>query len=441
MDAVNEKMDTDTAVNEVRANIAGLKVGMYVSRLENTDWLDTPFPLQGVLIKSDEDIERLKEYGRFVYVDVDRGPSPAPMYISGQKSTSFTDQQQEAEVQDYSISTDPNELGKLNRKSYENVTPFETEIKKADKIYKKLVRELERVVTDLEQHKKLDLVIVREGISDMVDSIVHNPSAMMWMAQMKKLDTYTYTRSLSTSVWCATFGRHLGMEINDIQNLALGGLLLDVGKSSLPVDLLKSRNKLTPDQKQQMDEHVNLGVKVLAKATRNSTDNGAHMELLQMIATHHERSDGSGYPQQLHNDDIPLYGKIAGIADSFDAMTSERPYVQSGAMSPHAAITELYSLRGIKFPPDLIENFIQTIGIYPVGSLVELNTGEVGAVVSISQHLRLRPSVILFLDADKNPVSPLRQIDLSKMDHDVFISRGLPAGFFGIDFEEVLIQY
>ncbi|MES9843205.1 MAG: HD domain-containing phosphohydrolase [Candidatus Sedimenticola sp. 6PFRAG5] len=436
---MNDQMDTDVTVNEVRANIAGLRVGMYVSRLDQS-WLETPFAFQGIRIKSEVDIQRLKEHTRYVYIDTNRGPAPSPMYISPEKPASFTDTEESSETQDYSVSVDPHEIKKLNRQTYEDKKPLEKEIRSADRVYKKVQRELERVVTDLEKQKDLDLIVVKDGISDMVNSIINNQSAMMWMAQMKKLDDYTYTRALSTSVWCATFGRHLGMEKTHIQTLALGGLLLDLGKSSLPVELLKNRGKLSPEQKKQMDEHVNLGVKVLAKAA-TATRNSDHMELLQMIATHHERSDGSGYPQQLDNDDIPLYGKIAGIADSFDAMTSHRPYVETGAMSPHAAITELYALRGKKFPPDLIESFIQTIGIYPIGSLVELSTGEVGAVVSISKNQRLRPSIMLFLDAEKKSVSPLHQVDLSKMENDIFISRGLPAGAYDIGIEEVLIQY
>ncbi|MET0025811.1 MAG: HD domain-containing phosphohydrolase [Sedimenticola sp.] len=426
--------------NEVRANIAGLKVGMYVSRLDKP-WLDTPFPLQGIRIKSEIDIERLKEHTRYVYIDIERGPAPAPMYISPKRTTTYLDEQQEGQVEEYSLTTVPEELSKLDAQNYEDCTEFDEEIKSAKKIYGKVIRELERVVTGLEQNKDLDLGIVKEGVSDMVDSIINNPSAMMWMAQMKKMDTYTYTRSLSTSVWCSTFGRHLGMEKEHIKTLALGGLLLDLGKSSLPVDLIKNTGKYTAEEKEQMDEHVNLGVKALAKAASDITDSKANMELLQMIATHHERSDGSGYPQGLDNDDIPLYGKIAGIADSFDAMTSERPYVENGAMSPHAAITELYSLRGTKFPADLIEGFIQTIGIYPIGSLVELNTGEVGAVITISKYARLRPSVMLFLDEEKNPISPMRQINLEKTDSDIFISKGLPAGEYGIDIEEIVIRF
>jgi HD-GYP domain-containing protein (c-di-GMP phosphodiesterase class II) len=425
--------------NEVRASIQGLKIGMYVSRLDQP-WLGTPFPLQGVMINSPDDIEELKKYCDYVYIDVERGPSPSAKYLAplggdiksgpeGPKAPNFT------------LGIDPDDKKRINRVRYEVTAPFNEEIPKANKIYDKVAHELEKVILDLEEHKEVDLSIVREGISDMVHSIVKNPAAMMWMVQMRKLDKYTYTRSLSTSVWCATFGRHLGMEISDIETLALGGLLLDLGKSGLPLDLLRSHGELSQEQREVMETHVDLGIKILASTAKSSPNGRIPMDLLQMIATHHERYDGSGYPQKMRHEEIPLFGQIAGIADSFDAMTTDRPYVENGAFSPHQAISELYSLKETHFQADLIDAFIQTVGIFPVGSLVELNTGEVGAVVSNNKQHRLRPTLVLFLDEEKNNISPLRYINLAQMDESLYIAHGLPAGAHGIEMEEVFLTW
>ncbi len=161
--------------------------------------------------------------------------------------------------------------------------------------------------------------------------------------------------------------------------------------------------------------------------------------VMQMIATHHERFDGSGYPQGLDNHKIPLFGRIAGIVDSFDAMTSRRPYVSDGPLSPHDAVNELYEIRGTKFQSELVEQFIQTVGVYPTGSLVELNTGEVGAVVATNGLRRLRPSVMLLLDENKQPISPFRYVNLFKLGDEVAVLHGLPSGAFGINMDELFL--
>ncbi len=158
-----------------------------------------------------------------------------------------------------------------------------------------------------------------------------------------------------------------------------------------------------------------------------------------MVATHHERADGSGYPQGLSNNEIPLFGRIAVIVDSYDAINSRHVHGQGRAKSPHEAISELYELRGSKFQTELIEQFIQAVGLYPTGSLVELNTGEVGAVVAINGLRRLRPTVILLLDKNKEPLPEFIMTDLSKINDSIAVVRGLPVGSYGIDMNELFL--
>jgi hypothetical protein len=134
-----------------------------------------------------------------------------------------------------------------------------------------------------------------------------------------------------------------------------------------------------------------------------------------------------------------MFGRIAGIVDSFDAMTNLRLYSAEEPMPPHEAIAELYGLRGKKFQAELVEQFIQTVGLYPTGSLIELSTGEVGAVISVNGLRRLRPSVMLLLDSNKEPLEKFRLVDLSRMDEALSVVRGLPRGAFGIDMKEVFL--
>ena len=239
--------------------------------------------------------------------------------------------------------------------------------------------------------------------------------------------------------FCAAFGRHLGLDKKDINRLALGGLLLDIGKSRLPVDLVRKRGDLSEDGLKQMHAHVDFSVKTLVAGANDTNGRRFDIEVLQMVATHHERADGSGYPQGLQNEDIPIFGRIAGIVDSFDAMTSERPYMDARPRSPHEAISELYGLRDSKFQAELVEQFIQAVGLYPTGSLVELNTGQVGAVVGINGLRRLQPTVMLLLDEHKEPYAEFQYLDLSTADHAIRVQRGLPPSAYGINMQELFL--
>lgn len=428
---------------EVKTSIDGLEVGMYVSRLDKP-WLKTAYELQGVHIRSEADIERLRKCCNYVYVDTEIGSSPEPRFWvlrEGPRSYQApVEKPRRSPASGAAHSGQPrNEYTALRKHSYENTTRVDAEFGAANQAYEELNQDFQRMLTSIQQDKGLDVDALNNSISRVVDSIIRNPEAMTLVVKLRQLDDYAYTRALGTSVWCATFGRHLGLEKGEIEKLTLGGVLLDAGKSQLPVSLLKKREPLSVSEMEQIRSHVDLGVRMLSSTRELSLEDKLPVDVMQMIATHHERADGSGYPQGLKNAEIPVYGRIAGIVDSFDAMTSERPYAYGPAKSPHEAIAELYELRGKTFQPELVEQFIQTVGLYPTGSLVELSSGEVGAVIAINGLRRLRPSIMLLLDDNKEPLKQFRFIDLSRSDENVTVVRGLPRGSFGIDMKAVFL--
>jgi hypothetical protein len=155
------------------------------------------------------------------------------------------------------------------------------------------------------------------------------------------------------------------------------------------------------------------------------------------------RPDGSGYPWGLQGSEIPIFGRIMGIVDSYDAMTCVRPYAPS--RSPHQAVNELYQQRGTLFQAELVEQFIQNCGIYPTGSLVELSNGQVAVVTDVHSLKRLRPRVMLLLDADKTPLKQFRVLDLGEVERDdagqpLSVKNGLPTGAYGIDPVELFLH-
>ncbi|MCP4126488.1 MAG: DUF3391 domain-containing protein [Gammaproteobacteria bacterium] len=429
---------------EVLISIDALMVGMFVSRLDRP-WIETPAPIEGIKITSPEDIDKIRKYSNYVYVDVEQGipPHTGPWVGSTGFKTQILEvhavgkgQHPESEI---THDIEHHEYQVLRKTTYEKSKKFSPEVKTATKVSESLSGGHTQLMHDLKNGREIDLDVVKAGVSDMVESVIRNPDAMIWVVQLKKLDEYTYSRALGTSVWCATFGRHLGLEKTTIDQLALGGLLLDIGKSQIPVDLLKKKDVLSEDELQIMHSHVELGIKTLTTSLEKSVMVKLNINILQMITTHHERADGSGYPQGLPNQNIPIFGRIAGICDSYDAITSQRPYSDAGAHTPHAAIADLYELRGSKFQAELVEQFIQTVGLYPTGSLVELNTGQVGVVVEINALHRLQPRVMLLLDENKEQYAEFKYLNLSTTDETIGLKGGLPPGAYGIDMHDLFL--
>jgi HD-GYP domain-containing protein (c-di-GMP phosphodiesterase class II) len=283
----------------------------------------------------------------------------------------------------------------------------------------------------------LDLGKLREGIDAMIDSITRNPSAFNWLKEIKRKDNYSYQHALGCSVWAASFGRHLGLEREDLRELALGGLLFDVGKTRLPPELLAKKQRLDVNEDALVRRHVEYGVELLERTP------GISPAILEMVATHHERHNGKGYPRGLSGSEIPINGRITGLIDSYDALTHQRTYAQG--LSPHQAVAELYQSRGMLFQAELVEQFIQTCGIYPTGSLVELSNGQVGVVTAVHSLKRLRPSVMLLLDSDKLPLAQFRTIELGEVMEDstglpLGIKSGLPPRAYGIDPAELFLD-
>lgn len=409
---------------EFRISVGGLEQGMFVSRLDKP-WLETPFPMQGFLVDSDEDLDKLKRICSHVYVDIDLGKSPESRFIELESA----DLVEAAQGRD--------ELANLRKVDWEVQTDFETELRHAEVAHDVLQAGVAEIMEDLRSGRALELNKVRVGVEAMIDSITRNPSAYIWLKEMKRKDDYTYHHALGCSVWAACFARHLGLERNELLEMSLGGLLFDVGKTRLPLGLLANQHGLDERETALMHMHVQYGLEILQETA------GITPGILEMVRTHHERHDGSGYPHGLRGNEIPIAGRILGIIDTYDALTKDRRH--SPGMSPHQAVAELYKSRDTLFQAEIVEQFIQTCGIYPTGSLVELSNGQVGVVTAVHSLKRLRPSVMVLLDSNKLPLAQFRTIDLGKVALDaqgepLTIKAGLPPRAYGIDPVELFLD-
>lgn len=423
-------MGMDGLLDEYRISVRGLTVDMYVTRLDRP-WLGTPFSLQGLMLVTQQDVEKLQLLCHHVFVDVTRGRSPEPRFIEPEHPALLRP------------AGGLDEIAELRSTRWDLETRFEEELPQAGKAHDALKHGIAQIMQDLQSGRQIELHKLQDGIDAMIESITRNPNAFTWLKAIKRKDSYAYQHALSCSVWAASFGRHLGLDRKELGELALCGLLFDVGKTRVPDETLNKDTPLDDDDRRLLHAHVQHGIDILQDTP------GVSPRTLTAIATHHERHDGSGYPHGLSGSEIPMFGRILGLIDSYDAMTSIRPYIPS--RSPHNAVMELYEGRDRLFQAELVEQFIQTCGIYPTGSLVELSDGRVGVVTSVHNLKRLCPEVMLLLDADKQALPDFRSIDLSQLlnavdpgDEDdeslLRIKRGLPQGAYGVDPAELFLD-
>jgi HD-GYP domain-containing protein (c-di-GMP phosphodiesterase class II) len=317
--------------------------------------------------------------------------------------------------------------------TYRDQVSVEQEVPRARAVVAHASDMLDKLIEDIRGGQSFEVERVEEIVTDMVDSIVRNPDALMWVARLREQDVTTYGHGLQVSVYLTSFGRHLGFPKEQLGMLAQIGLLLDIGKIRVPRDILEKKDKLDDAEFELAQAHVQHSLDILAETPNFDAT------VLEAIAQHHERLNGSGYPKGLEGDDISIYGRMAGIADCFSALIKNRPYAD--AISSYEALRSLTSWGGELFQEALVQQFVSSVGVFPVGSLIELSTGEVAIVVAHNKVRRLKPRVLIVTGPDKTPAAHPTMVDLlydPKLggDEPAYIKRGLPAGAYGLDLRD-----
>ena len=368
--------------------VAELQFGMYVAELDRP-WTDTPFRFQGFVLQTPEQLETLKKFCKLVHVDPDRAEvvSRLPDSAAGPARAAV-------------------DLSRTRKVKYVELAPVDQEFGRAVKIHVSGENAVQESVVALRAGKTLDAQRVSEAVSGLTESVMRNPDAMLLYTQLQQKGDYTQSHALDVSVYMTAFGRFLEMSREDIALLGHLGLLQDVGKVRLPNALIEKRERLTPAEFALAQQHVEHSAEILRETP------GLPRDLPELALLHHERHDGSGYPKKLRGKEIGLVGSIAAIVDTFDALTARRPYAEP--VAPSTALSMLYKWRGTFFDPYLVEQFIRCIGIFPIGSVVELNSGESGIVIAQNLEKRLQPRVMVVRDAAGGPLKPQKLVDLSR---------------------------
>jgi len=406
-------------------SVEELQFGVFISELDRP-WTETPFMFQGFVLNSDQQLDVLKKYCKKVYIDLEKGADLADP--SQRKGTSPAAP---------SASKDPSVISTIKNKfRYEEAVSVDVELPAARAATKKTEEVLQNIFTSLQAGKALDAPRVREAVTSMTDSVVRNPDAMLLLARMKEKGGHTLDRALGVSIYMITFGRFLQLPRDQLDLLGMVGLLQDIGKTRVPENMLIKKEPLSNAELAVCRSHVSHSVEILKNTP------GLPPELPALAGLHHERYDGSGYPQGLRGAQIGLFGSMAGLVDCFDALTHPRPYAE--ALAPSNALNILYNGRDTQFDRPLVEQFIQCIGIYPVGALVELNSGEIGIVIAQNLVRRLQPRVMVVLDAKGGAKNPQLILDLAKdpkmnSETPYRIKRTLEKGSVKIDLSEFFL--
>ena len=357
-----------------------LTQGMYVAELDRP-WLDSPFLFQGFLINNEALLDEVKAECGFVYVDIelsDPGIHGQLLVLANRPAPSIKATTKKILTHD----SDEVEHHRYIKKLRQSRITFDD-----------TSRYIHQALEDVRLGTSVDTQKAKQLVSELADQVLTNQHALVWLTFLKNRDEYTANHCVNVCILALSFGRCLGLNKQQLNQVGLGGLLHDLGKMKIPDKILNKPGKLAPEEFEIMKQHPELGFQLL------KNEKALSMEVLDAVLHHHERKRSHGYPDQLAEEKIPLLTQIISIVDVYDAVTSNRCY--HDGISPYEALNSIYKWADKDFNKELVESLIKCLGIYPIGSLVELSNGMIGVVISASKSARLRPLIMLVLDKNK----------------------------------------
>ncbi|WP_148863013.1 HD-GYP domain-containing protein [Marinobacter fonticola] len=411
-------------VRQNKVAVQDLVVGAFVSDLDRP-WHETPFPIQGFYIRNQDEIRSLTSYCKWVMVDVAETRDTSEYEAS--KAPIFT-RRSAKRVDEDIVQLPPIQV--RNRKAYPLSASLKKEVRHSQRVLLDVDKALKQVERQLRAGDSPDFGPLSRVAKGMAGSVIRNPDAMLWVARLRQHDDYSYRHSLNAAVWSLVCGRHMGLDSVALTNLALGTLLCHVGKLDLSVELVRNETMLGAEAYAEFRTYVARGVHRLQQADMPRA-------VINVVQYHRERHNGSGFPTRVRGDRIPLLAKIAGLVDYYETLVEPRQ--EQTPMTPAQAVAHLYELRNIEFQEDLVEHFIQSIGVYPTGTLVQLSNGQRGAVVSNSRGRRLWPHVMVMTDTEQKPLRAAQVVNLAEFNEGressevLSVSNCLPFGAEGLD--------
>lgn len=385
-----------------------LQPGMYVHDL-NCDWMSHPFARNKFLLKDPADIGKIREAGiPEVYIDTDKG-------LDVVDAPTESEVRAEAEHRMLELAAAPAPAPvKLSAAD---------ELVRAQRIHEQAGRVVRSVMNDARLGRAVQVADIEAVVADITASVARNSGALLSLLRLKDADDYTYMHCVAVGTMMVTFARHLELDAETTRHAGIGGLMHDVGKMKIPDRILNKPGKLTDEEFTVIRRHPEEGHAILLAS-------GAVGEIpLDITLHHHERIDGSGYPHKLDRERISTLAKMAAIVDVYDAITSDRVYHKG--MAPTDALRKMFEWSKFHFEEFFVHQFMRCIGIYPVGTLVMLESGRLGVVTDQTEGNLLTPRVCVFFSTRANCYVKPEELDLSR-GNDRILSHEAPEKW-GVD--------
>ena len=382
--------------------VADVRVGMYIHEFCGA-WMDHPFWKSKFLLNSEKDLQRIKasSIGE-LWIDVSKGLDVEV----GTVSVSPEEVAAEAEAA---------LLAAVQSPPVNLAVSMEDEVRRAAKLCERSKAAVVSMFGDARMGQALQFEQAGELVEEISDSIMRHPNALISLARLKNADEYTYMHSVAVCALMIALARNLGLNESQVREAGLAGLLHDIGKMAIPNDVLNKPGKLTDNEFATVRNHPEAGSRMLIDSKQVSA------LVLDVCLHHHEKVDGTGYPHRLEGEQISLYARMGAVCDVYDAITSDRPYKRG--WDPAESIRKMAEWKG-HFDPVVFQAFFKTVGIYPVGSLVRLESGRIGVVLEQQAKSLLMPRVKVFFSARSKTPIPQEILDLSKLvGRDKIVSR------------------
>jgi putative nucleotidyltransferase with HDIG domain len=400
-----------------RISVHQLTVGMYLKEFCGS-WMEHPFWRSSFVITDPKDIEVVRASSiREVWIDCSKGrdlPAGEPL---------VSEAESEAQV-DAELASAADAEREVAR------TSLTAEFTRAAKIVAKSRQAVTSMFEEARMGKAVDTHGAQRLVEEISDSVSRNPGAVISLARLKTADDYTFMHSVAVCALMIALARQLALDEQQTRSAGIAGLLHDLGKAAMPMEVLNKPGKLTDAEFAIIKSHPEEGYRMLLEARQ------VDAVALDVVLHHHEKTDGSGYPKRLKGAEISLFAKMGAVCDVYDAITSNRPY--KAGWDPAESLRKMAEWSNGHFDPTVFQAFVKSIGIYPIGSLVLLNSGRLGVVTEQGDKSLLSPRIKTFFSTRSNSRIRPEVIDLARpgCPHKI-VSREDPAKWNFPDLHEI----
>jgi HD-GYP domain-containing protein (c-di-GMP phosphodiesterase class II) len=411
------------ALEKVKVRVEDLEFGMYVTELDQP-WLESSFLFQGFPVRTESELEKLRAEHQWVIVDREKTPRvQSDKALAASQRSGDTPKPKIIEIR-----REPDPI--KHAAAIKRDAPIVGHARREGR------RQVDDMMTRIQKGMPVNHEAAEKAVSGVLNSVTRNPDAAMMLMNLKQAQEDNAAHCVNTAALATVFSRHLRLEEDMVESIAVGAMLHDLGKLRVPKEILEKPSELTEAEEKLMRGHCQAGYAVL-KLMRDVTATS-----LDIVRHHHERVDGKGYPDGLKGDAISREVRVVTICDIYDELISDRPYRKG--ITPHEALNKMSRDADTHFGKALLHEFIKCVGIYPVGSVVKLSNDAIGMVTSANANARLKTIVMMLLDEYGNSYKQETLVNLElfggKGGKELIIQSAVDPEAEGLDISQIIMQ-